>query len=203
MGRHYAPVTAGAVLVLVAWSAPARADCQAPPSIDNCLVGTWKQTGGGAAEWMRQNLKMAQPTVAPNDGTLMFNGDGTFSTSKCRQQGGSHRSWHVDACDRSDECASERDVVGFRRHAYALHDLRRLEGHHRARGSRGQEDEDGDAADEARQHVDDLHLRRRHAIDHPADAEEHHDDDELRPRALIAQRSARSSINVMPQLPMA
>ena len=46
-------------------SGPARADCSAPPSIDTCLVGSWKQTGGGAAEWMRQNLKMAQPTAAP------------------------------------------------------------------------------------------------------------------------------------------
>ncbi len=76
------PSLSGAVLLLAAWSGPARADCQAPPSIDNCLVGSWKQTGGGAAEWMRQNLKMAQPTAAPSDGTLTFNADGTFSTSK-------------------------------------------------------------------------------------------------------------------------
>jgi hypothetical protein len=83
MGRQYAlPVTVGAVLALAAWAGSAQADCQAPHSIDNCLVGTWKQTGGGAAESMRQNLKMAQPIVAPNDGTLTFNGDGTFSTSK-------------------------------------------------------------------------------------------------------------------------
>jgi hypothetical protein len=69
------------VALLAVWSRPARADCRAPPSIDTCLVGTWKQTGGGG-EWMRQNLKMAQPTAAPSNGTLMFNADGTFSTSK-------------------------------------------------------------------------------------------------------------------------
>ena len=67
-----------AVLML---SGPAQADCPAPPLIDTCLVGSWKQTGGGG-EWMRQNLKMAQPTAAPSDGTLTFNADGTFSTSK-------------------------------------------------------------------------------------------------------------------------
>jgi hypothetical protein len=83
MGRRYALLVAiGVVLMPAAWSRPAQADCQTPPSIDTCLVGTWKQTGGGAAEWMRQNLKMAQPTAAPNDGTLTFNADGTFSTSK-------------------------------------------------------------------------------------------------------------------------
>jgi hypothetical protein len=60
----------------------ARADCQAPLAIDTCLVGTWTQTGGGAAEWMRQNLKMAQVSAAPSNGTLTFAGDGTFSTSK-------------------------------------------------------------------------------------------------------------------------
>lgn len=31
---------------------------------------------------MRQNLKMAQPTTAPSNGRVMFNADGTFSTSK-------------------------------------------------------------------------------------------------------------------------
>ena len=73
-----------------------------------------------------------------------------------RYQGRSHRPGHVDARDRADECASERDVVGGGRHAYALHDLRRLEGQHRDRRARGQEDEAGYAADEARQHVDGL-----------------------------------------------
>ena len=83
MRHSYAsPVSIGAVLMLLAWPGPVRADCQAPPSIDNCLIGTWKQTGGGAAEWMRQNLKMAQPTAAPAAGTLTFNSDGTFSTSR-------------------------------------------------------------------------------------------------------------------------
>lgn len=83
MGRRYAlSILIGAMLVLAAWPGPARADCQAPPSIDTCLVGTWKQTGGGAAEWMRQNLKMAQPIAPPADGTLAFNGDGSFSTSR-------------------------------------------------------------------------------------------------------------------------
>jgi len=83
MRRGYAWLFAiGVVLLPAAWPRPAQADCPSPPSIDSCLVGSWKQTGGGAAEWMRQNLKMAQPTAAPSDGTLTFNANGTFSTSK-------------------------------------------------------------------------------------------------------------------------
>jgi hypothetical protein len=60
----------------------AQAGCTASPAVDACLVGTWKQTGGGAAEWMRQNLKMAQVGAVASNGTLTFNADGTFSTSK-------------------------------------------------------------------------------------------------------------------------
>src|SRR6185312_11113871 len=83
MGRRFALLIAiGAGLLPAVWSRPAQADCQAPPSIDKCLLGTWTQTGGGAAEWMRQNLKMAQVNTAASNGTLTFNGDGTFSTSK-------------------------------------------------------------------------------------------------------------------------
>ena len=83
MGRRYGfPIAVGSALVLAAWSGPAQAECQSPPAIDNCLVGTWKQIGGGAAEWMRQNLKMAHTSAAATNGTLTFNGDGTFSTSK-------------------------------------------------------------------------------------------------------------------------
>ncbi len=71
-----------AIAAIAAGSAPAWADCLAAPAIDTCLVGSWEQSGGGAAEWMRQNLKMAQPIAAPSNGTLTFNADGTFSTSK-------------------------------------------------------------------------------------------------------------------------
>jgi hypothetical protein len=70
-----------AALTAMAWTGEVRADCMNSHAVDNCLVGKWQQTGGGAAEWMRQNLKMAQVSVTAN--TLMtFNGDATFSTSK-------------------------------------------------------------------------------------------------------------------------
>ncbi len=83
MGRRYGLLVAGVtVLVLAAGPRLVRADCEGPAAIDNCLVGRWQQTGGGAAEWMRQNLKMAQVSAPPSNGTLTFNGDGTFSTSK-------------------------------------------------------------------------------------------------------------------------
>jgi hypothetical protein len=137
MRRGYALLIATVAGLMV--SGPAQADCASPPSIDTCLVGSWKQTGGGAAEWMRQNLKMVQPTAAPNNGTLTFNADGTFSTSKVDSKA-EVTAGHVDARDRADECASERDVVGGGWHAYAVHGLRRLEGQHRDRGTGRQED---------------------------------------------------------------
>jgi hypothetical protein len=122
-----------AVLML---SGPAQADCPASPLIDTCLVGSWKQTGGGG-EWMRQNLKMAQPTAAPSDGTLTFNADGTFSTSKVDSKAEVTVPGTSTRATGQMKCASERDVVGGGRHAYAVHELRRLEGQHRDRGARG------------------------------------------------------------------
>jgi hypothetical protein len=71
-----------AILASVAGAYQAQADCMNSQATDACLVGTWKQTGGGAAEWMRQNMKMAQVSAVASNGTLTFNGDGTFSTSK-------------------------------------------------------------------------------------------------------------------------
>jgi hypothetical protein len=50
--------------------------------VDACLVGAWKQTGGGAAEWIRQNLKMAQVKMSASDVVITLNGDGTFAVSK-------------------------------------------------------------------------------------------------------------------------
>jgi hypothetical protein len=71
-----------AILASVAGAHRVRADCTSSQATDACLVGTWTQTGGGAAEWMRQNMKMAQVSAVAGNGTLTFNGDGTFSTSK-------------------------------------------------------------------------------------------------------------------------
>jgi hypothetical protein len=66
---------------LAPWSA-ARAGCTASPAIDDCLVGTWQQTGGGPAEWMRQHMKAAQVSVTATKALFTFAADGTFSTSK-------------------------------------------------------------------------------------------------------------------------
>jgi hypothetical protein len=77
-----ATIAVGVILALAAWTGAARADCENSRAIDTCLVGTWKQTGGGAAEWMRQNLKMAQVSVQANNNTMIFNNDGTFATGK-------------------------------------------------------------------------------------------------------------------------
>ena len=74
-------IAIGAALMAMACTGEVRADCLNSHAVDNCLIGTWQQTGGGAAEWMRQNLKMAQVGVTAN-ALMTFNGDGTFSTSK-------------------------------------------------------------------------------------------------------------------------
>jgi hypothetical protein len=50
--------------------------------VDACLIGAWKQTGGGAAEWMRENMKMAQVKMSANNAVITLNRDGTFSTSQ-------------------------------------------------------------------------------------------------------------------------
>ena len=102
--RSALSVGSGMIVVLAALCGPARADCQAPPAIDNCLIGTWTQTGGGAAEWMRQNLKMVQPTVAPSNGTLTFNADGSFSTSKVDSKA------EIAAKDASMHATSQMDA---------------------------------------------------------------------------------------------
>ena len=71
---------------------------------------------------MRQNLKMAQPTAAPSDGTLTFNADGTFSTSKVDSKAEVTVPGTSTRATGQMKCASERDVVGGGRHAYAVHE---------------------------------------------------------------------------------
>jgi hypothetical protein len=78
--RSACTVAIAASLLLLA-SVSAHADCKTAAG-DNCLVGTWKQTGGGAAEWMHEHMKMAEIKVQATKGTITFSADGTFSTSK-------------------------------------------------------------------------------------------------------------------------
>ncbi len=59
----------------------AAAEC-GETKVDACLVGAWKQTGGGAAEWMRENMKMAQVKMSANNAVITLNRDGTLSTSQ-------------------------------------------------------------------------------------------------------------------------
>lgn len=56
----------------------------APPVIDQCLLGTWRQTGGGPLEWVRRNVRMGdvqmpQAEVTPLEVT--FKRDGSFQTT--------------------------------------------------------------------------------------------------------------------------
>lgn len=122
-------------LVVFASASAAHAGCTTSPAVDACLVGTWKQTGGGAAEWMRQNLKMAQVGAVASNGMLTFNADGTFSTSKLDAKAEARGQGRADSCDRSDERASERAVVRRGRNPHAVHDRGLLEGHDRDEGT--------------------------------------------------------------------
>jgi hypothetical protein len=78
---HHATTTAIAAALVLLAAAPARADCEAA-SVDNCLVGTWKRTGGGPGEWMREHMKMAQIKIDSSDAMITLKADGTLSTSK-------------------------------------------------------------------------------------------------------------------------
>ncbi|KTE10756.1 hypothetical protein [Sphingopyxis sp. H115] len=55
----------------------------APPVIDQCLIGNWRQTGGGPLEWVQRNVQMGKvqmprAEVTPLDLTLKS--DGSFQT---------------------------------------------------------------------------------------------------------------------------
>jgi hypothetical protein len=62
---------------------PAAADCAGSKAIDSCLVGAWKQTGGGAVEWMRRNMPpgMTIPPAGQSGQLVVLNKDGSFWTA--------------------------------------------------------------------------------------------------------------------------
>lgn len=74
-------VSAAAILFALQASTPAHADCKVA-AVDDCLVGAWKQTGGGPGEWMREHMKMAQIKIEASNATMTFKKDGTFATSR-------------------------------------------------------------------------------------------------------------------------
>jgi hypothetical protein len=71
----------GAVALAVVATSPALADCAGSHVLDRCVIGTWRFASGGSATWMAHNIHSAHITAMSNGGvTLVFNGDGTFST---------------------------------------------------------------------------------------------------------------------------
>ena len=78
--RH-SSIAFAALLAAITLSEAAVAECGSH-AIDACLVGAWKQTGGGAAEWMRENMKMAQVKMFASNAVITLNRDGTLSTSQ-------------------------------------------------------------------------------------------------------------------------
>lgn len=75
-------VFAAAALLSLA-ATPALADCAGSHALDRCLIGTWSYASGGSAEWMSRNIHQAHVTGLSHGGlTIVFNGDGTFSTGQ-------------------------------------------------------------------------------------------------------------------------
>jgi len=53
--------------------------CLAVATIDRCMVGRWRLTGGGPGEWMqRQGIPFTRMNISPF--TLIINEDGTYAT---------------------------------------------------------------------------------------------------------------------------
>lgn len=60
----------------------AAGECQGSSEIDSCLVGAWKQSGGGAVEWMRQVMPQMQiPHAEQRGGIIVLKPDGTYFTT--------------------------------------------------------------------------------------------------------------------------
>lgn len=72
-----------AVLGMYLAAAPAHAGCAGVEAIDRCLLGGWKQSGGGAVEWMRRNMPpgMSIPRAQQSEQLVVFNKDGTYWTA--------------------------------------------------------------------------------------------------------------------------
>ncbi len=82
--------------LVAAWAfvAPgaALAGCAGSEALDRCVIGGWRSSGNGAAEWMKRNMPpgmvMLQNT---GGGTIVFEADGTyrsvFSASQATERG--------------------------------------------------------------------------------------------------------------------
>ncbi len=63
--------------------AAAHAECAGLTTVDTCLIGAWRQSGGGAAEWMKRNMPpgMPVPRVETNGQMIVLNRDGSYWTT--------------------------------------------------------------------------------------------------------------------------
>lgn len=62
--------------------------CAGSRAIDRCLVGAWRQTGGGAVEWMRRNMPpgLSIPNVNAGEQAMVLMEDGTYWTAPFSQE---------------------------------------------------------------------------------------------------------------------
>jgi hypothetical protein len=68
-------------------SSPAYAECAGSDAIDACIVGTWRSTGDGQAEWLRRHMPagISFPR-SRKTGTTTYGADGTYSAASAAQQ---------------------------------------------------------------------------------------------------------------------
>ncbi|NEX91469.1 hypothetical protein [Caulobacter sp. 17J65-9] len=75
-----------ATLEIEARQEAACAECAAIRTVDACLVGTWRQTGGGPVEWMRRHMPAGAsiPSAERSGDVFTLNHDGSFTTGTFR-----------------------------------------------------------------------------------------------------------------------
>lgn len=76
-------LAAAAMMLGTGTAVPAAAECAGASAIDACLVGAWKQTGGGPVEWMKRNMPpgMTIPAADQSGRVFVLDRDGGFRTA--------------------------------------------------------------------------------------------------------------------------
>jgi hypothetical protein len=76
-------LAAAAMMLGTGTAVPAAAECAGASAIDACLVGAWKQTGGGPVEWMKRNMPpgMSVPGADQGERIIVLDRNGGFRTA--------------------------------------------------------------------------------------------------------------------------
>lgn len=102
----------------------ALAGCAGSEALDRCVIGGWRSSGNGAAEWMERNMPPGMVMLEnTGGGTIVFEADGTyrsvFSSSQAterdgqtqgRMEGATSGRWSVSD-GRLNMCTDVQDVA--------------------------------------------------------------------------------------------